>query len=128
MMQRLRILETNYGREAGWYVEYRGRRIAALIDCRYWDMFWDSYQLEPFTNDPEDQEKLFSDDLWNDVAGLGFVNRELGIAASHAFPAGAAGRILREEGRLVMRGLYLPVQERLWDGVLIATRRWWSRR
>jgi hypothetical protein len=37
--RRLQILETNYGRQAGWYVEWRGERIAELTDVRMEEMF-----------------------------------------------------------------------------------------
>jgi hypothetical protein len=47
--RRLRIFETNYGREAGWYVEHAGRRVALLTAPRFEEMFWDSYRIEPLT-------------------------------------------------------------------------------
>lgn len=124
MWQRLRILETNYGRDAGWYVEHDGRRVAVLTDCRFEEMFWDSYRFAAFTEEPA----LYSDEFWGDLGRLSFVSREFGIAAPYAFPAGRAAQVLREEGRLLMRGLYLQVPEYLWDGVALWVRRRWKGR
>lgn len=40
MNERLRIIETNYGRDCGWYVEVNGQKIARLVDPKWEDMFW----------------------------------------------------------------------------------------
>ncbi len=62
---RRRIFETDYGRDAGWFVEDRGRRVAQLTDWRYEEMFWDSYRIEPLTDDPIEREELLnSDERW----------------------------------------------------------------
>ncbi len=52
--RRLRIFETNYAREAGWYVEHHGRRIARLTAPRCEEMFCDSYRIEPLTEGLEE--------------------------------------------------------------------------
>ena len=60
MNRRLRIIETNYGRNCGWYVEVEGRKIARLSDPEFVDMFWDSYRLEPLTDDPKTRRMLYT--------------------------------------------------------------------
>jgi hypothetical protein len=35
----LRLIESNYGRDSGWYAERGGQRLAVLTDCRWVDMF-----------------------------------------------------------------------------------------
>jgi hypothetical protein len=119
MYRRLRILESNYGRDFGWYVEAEGRRVAALTDCRWEDMFWDSYRLEPLTTDPA----LFSDDFWDRCDILVFCNREFGGVAPNAFPSLRAGSAARETGRVHMRGLYLVVPCYPWDCLFLWARR-----
>lgn len=121
--RRLRILETNYGRECGWYVERDCRRVAALTDCRWHDMFWDSYAVEALTTDPQEQRMLFADEFWNRFKELTFRNREFGAVATHAFPCIGAGTVLNRTGRLVVRGLYLVVPSYPWDRLLLWARR-----
>jgi hypothetical protein len=101
--RRLRVFETNYGRDAGWFVERDGRCVAVLTHCRSVDMFWDSYSVEWVTDDPAERRALESieDGVW--CAGrLQFRNREIGEAAEFAFAAGPP-----RDGVVVMRGLYL---------------------
>jgi len=104
--RRRRIRETNYGRDAGWYVERWGKRIAMLIHARPVAMFWDSYLLVPLTDDIDLRQRLRMDTFWNHSVdeGLTYCNRELGRVARFAFPA---RNPLRTAGRIVMRGLYL---------------------
>jgi hypothetical protein len=125
MYRRLRILESNYGRDGGWYVEVEGRRLAALTDPQYYDMFWDSYRLEPLTTDPAELEMLFSADFWDHCGGITFRSRAFGEVAPNAFPSLLAGAVLQQTGRLVVRGLYLPVPCYCWDWLLLELRRLW---
>ena len=117
MFRRLRILETNYGRDGGWYVEVEGWRLAALTDCRYYDMFWDNYRLEPLTTDPAELVRLFAEDFWDRTA-ITFRSREFGEVAPHAFPSLVAAQVLEKTGRLPMRGLYLNVTCYPWDWLI----------
>jgi hypothetical protein len=100
------IVKANYGRDAGWYVERRGQRIAMVIDCRFVEMFWDSYLLVALTDDIDLRQRLRMDAFWNHVEneGVVFRNRECGELAKFAIPA---RNPLREFNRIVMRGLYL---------------------
>lgn len=110
---RLQIIETGYGRDAGWIVELRGRQVALLTEPRFEDMFWDSYRVEPLTDDPAEREELLtSSDRWQ-VGGFVYRNRQFGRVAENAFASW-----ISEEGRVHMRALYLDVGEpSLWERV-----------
>ena len=111
MKDRLRIIEADYGRKCGWYVEVDGRKIACLSDPQFDDMFWDSYQLEPLTEDLEERACLYAAEFWQSCKAV-YRNREFNEAVINAFVGGSAAELetrLRETGRLSMRGLYLIV-------------------
>ena len=61
---RLRIVESDYGREFGWYVERDGRRLAALTEPAYADMFWVRYCVEPVSQSADTLDALFEDAYW----------------------------------------------------------------
>jgi hypothetical protein len=110
MNRRARLIESNYGRACGWYVEVAGQRLAALIDCQWEDMFWDSYCVEPLTSDPEQVALVLSEEFWNRIHIYQQVyrNREFDEVAENAFPACRdAGSGVSASGRVVLRGLYL---------------------
>jgi hypothetical protein len=73
---RLRVLQTNYGREAGWYVTKDGQQVALLTNPRFEEMFWDSYAVEPLAEEATERQRILSDRDWwlqpglNDRAGL----------------------------------------------------------
>jgi hypothetical protein len=123
MNRRLRILESNHGRDGGWYVEVDGRRLAALSDCRREEMFWDSYLLDPLT---AEVGTLWSEGFWDRCGRITFRSREFGDVAPHALACLGAGAMLKESGRLVVRGLYLVVPRRPWDGLLPWARKSWK--
>jgi hypothetical protein len=122
--RRLRLMETNCGRDSGWHVERNGIHLAVLTDCRWEDMFWFSYRIEPMTDDPDFNQRLLStfweDENWIDVY---YRNREFPeLIVGHAFPSGIP---FREPGRLRIRGHYFcPLPRMPWDYVLL----WWRRR
>lgn len=120
----LRIWETNFGREAGWYVERNGERIAMLIAPKWEEMFWVSYLLVPLTEDIDLRQRLRMDSFWNhaEAEGVVYRNREFGTIARFAFPA---INPLRKGGRISMRMLYLPIGMGMpWDWLIV----WWRRR
>jgi hypothetical protein len=119
--RRLQIIESNYGREAGWFVEDNGRRIAQLTDPRFEDMFWYSYKIEPLTEDPAEREELLtSPDRWL-ACKFVYRSRQFDSVAETAFPA---GQPFPEPGRVLMRALYLWVGDpSLWDRLLLRLRR-----
>ena len=104
--RRLQILETNYGREAGWVMKYRGDSIALLTDFQCLDMFLDSYHVEPLTKDVEDRHMLMSShEFWQEGA-FTFRNRLFGEIAPYAIALGISDST---NGRVTMRGLYLTI-------------------
>lgn len=117
--RRMRILEADYGREAGWYVEIDGRRVAILKLPMPADMFWVSYYIEPLTEDVAERQRILSDCEWWHQQ-LTFRNREFDEIAPFAF----AGECLSEPRRVVMRGLYLLVDDpNAWDRLMLCVRR-----
>ncbi len=122
--RRLRIWETDYGRNAGWTVERRGEVIAILSEPRSEDMFWDSYRLEIVSEDPELRSRMFTREFWANAASDNVVwrNREFGEIAAFAFPALSP---FLEPGRLLMRGLYISLASpKPWDHLALWIRRW----
>lgn len=101
--RRLRVFETNYGREAGWFVERDGHCVAILSDRRWADMFWDSYAIEWVTENPQERAEPIAEVpcLWWGRQ-LKFRNREINEVVETAFASGPP-----REGRVFMRGLYL---------------------
>ena len=119
--RRLRVIETNYGRDAGWLVEWNGRCVAVLTEPRWADMFWYMYTVEWITNDPEECEALqpAEDCLWWG-GRLQFRNREIGEVVEHAFAAGPP-----RDGLVIMRGLYLTRWGPWpWEWLLLWLRGW----
>lgn len=106
--RRLRIWETNYGRDSGWVIECQGRAIATLTDCRWEEVYWDSYRLEIITDDPDVQARLQTQEFWaiTQAEGLVYRNLEFADVAPFAFPSLSP---FSEPGRLMMYGLYLDV-------------------
>lgn len=122
--KRLRIWETNYGREGGWVVERQGQVIAGLTDHRSEEMFWDSYYLEVVTNDADLRQRLQTPDFWASAESEGLVwrSREFGETADGAY---AALSPFPEPGRLAVRGLYLAIgAPRRWDRLVLRWRRY----
>jgi hypothetical protein len=126
--RRLRIWETNYGRDAGWVIERQGQPIAVLTAPRLEEMFWDSYRMEILTDDPYLRQQLLTKEFWARAESERLVwrSREFGEVAPFAFPALSP---FPEAGRLMMRGLFLPIGEPgPWDWLILWVRRWRKRR
>jgi hypothetical protein len=105
--RRLAILETKYGRTAGWFVEYGGRRLALLTDPQFGDMFWDTYHIEPLTTDPNESRRITTDQVWWLKCEFTFRNTAFDEIAPFAFPGGDC---FDAQGRVWMRGLYLNIE------------------
>lgn len=121
--RRLRIWETNYGRECGWIVERQGKTIAILTDPRLEEMFWDSYRMEIVAEEPELRTEMLTKEFWAraELDGVVWRNQEFGDLAEFAFPALSP---FPEPGRLLMRGLYLPIGDPWpWDWIVLWVRR-----
>ncbi|MCC9608951.1 hypothetical protein LOC68_07685 [Blastopirellula sp. JC732] len=64
-LRRFQIWESDWGRTAGWILEYDGAPIALLSDPIWEDMFWYSYEMEFRQNDYVTEAEFYSDDFWN---------------------------------------------------------------
>jgi len=104
--RRLRIWETDYGRDCGWVIERHGKAIAILTEPRWEDMFWYSYRMEIVAEDEDLRAQLLTKEFWGraETEGLDWRNRESGERANWAFPALSP---FPEPGRLMVRALYL---------------------
>lgn len=115
--QRLQVFESRHGRDAGWLVEHDGRAIALLSDPQRVDMFIDSYRVEPL--DAGDAARAAMGACWRD-GELVFRSRRFGTVAPHAV---ALGEPDPANGRVLMRGLYLPIGDpRPWERLLLRWR------
>jgi hypothetical protein len=125
--RRLRIWETNYGRDCGWVIERRGKSIAVLTESRGAEMFWDSYRMEIVADDPDLRAQMLTKEFWANAEAQGLVwrNREFGEVDVIAFPALSP---FPETGRLMMRGLYLAIGDPWpWDRIVLRVRSWLRR-
>jgi hypothetical protein len=104
----LDIDRSDFGRAHGWYVEWRGRRIAALTDPA-WDanmQFWHDYKVVALTDDPGEAAALRTEEFWNQP-GLVFENRKYGVRVHDELVGGVRPK---PDGIILpMRLLYIPV-------------------
>lgn len=87
-----------------WFIEYQGKVIGELIEPKFEDMFWVSYQLNQL--DEEAENILSSIELWNQCE-FQFRNKKTGNYAPNAIIAGK--HLLSNEmtdKRIAMRALY----------------------
>ena len=104
--RRLLIIESNYGRDHGWFLEHQGACIAVLEGPKAADMFWETYRIEPATNDPRAVELLRSNEFW---ASCNYAFRNRGFrdeVVDRAYGGRGPG-----EGEVTVRGLYIPIKE-----------------
>jgi hypothetical protein len=116
--RRMRIWDTDLGRNAGWIVELRGEPVALLSDPIPVDMFWFSYKITPLTTDEVVKSELFSEAFWSDAESLGLVwrSREFGDVVD-AFPAASP---FSSPDRLTVRGLYIVTpRQKPWDHLIL---------
>lgn len=78
------LLLSNYGRNAGWYIEYQGEMVGQLLYVQKEDMFWDSYEL--ISAGKEKNSIFFNPDNWNNCS-FTFRNKALDQYAKNAFSA-----------------------------------------
>ena len=118
--RRRRILESNFGRDGGWYVSRGERRVAELVDPRRVDMFIDSYRIDLVADAARPALDVRSPDFWMDEP-LTFTSREFGEVARHATPLTFRPG---EPPRLEIRGLYLEAPPpSWWESLLLRWRR-----
>lgn len=104
---RLLVWESNYGRNCGWYVEVDNQKIAELVEPEFVEMFWDAYRIVPIDCPPANLVDFYSSEFWDAFGKLTFRSKEFGVVVS-AFPAATP---LSPDGRVLMRGLYLPIRD-----------------
>jgi hypothetical protein len=115
----LKIYHSDFGRNFGWFVERRGKRVAALVDP-VWDVnnqFWHIYRLVALSDSPDELAELLTREFWDDP-GLVFENREFGARVHGALASGperhAEGVVLHM--RLLSVTMTLPGFWKLVDG------------
>lgn len=64
-LRTFQVWESDYGRMAGWILEYQSSPIALLSDPWFEDTFWYSYQMEFRQNAHVTEAEFYSDDFWN---------------------------------------------------------------
>jgi len=111
---RLRLARANWGGRAGWFVEWRGQRVALLTDPKWEEMFWISYLITPLTNEPAVRALMEQPDFWGSEDVL-FRDREIDFVAPFAFGALAGPR----SGRIAMRGLYFNLRLTWFDRLVL---------
>ncbi len=111
LILRQEICQSDFAREAGWWVEENGRCLARLSDPQYADMFWVSYAITPLSGDPAERAVILSEEFWRDRQ-LRFRSIEFNKYAENAFPA--VIHPLADPGRVTMRALYLIVEPPAW--------------
>ena len=111
--RRLRIIESSYGREHGWYLEHQGVCIAVLSEPKWVDMFWVKYRIEPTSDTLTFCELLRTDQFWTSCDYV-FRNRVFhDEVVDQAF--GNHGPL---ENEVTVRGLYLTIKEpTLWEAL-----------
>lgn len=121
--RRLRIFETKYGREGGWWLDCGNRHVAELTEPRWLEDSWHSYKFTILTEDPEEVEKLRRKEFWDKEIFRRYVlrSREFGDVADGAFTA--SGGPFLSDGRIVLRGDYLSIEPTSWERVIL----WWRR-
>ena len=87
-----------------WVVELSGRRVAILTDPQFYDMFWESFEIEPVVSDFAEQWRMLTDRTWWLENRFVFRNHLTKQVAENAFPA---GDVFTDSGRVIMRGLYI---------------------
>ena len=111
------LIETNFGRKCGWYVEFNGQKVARLVDPQREEMFWDNYLVEPLTRDADMLSLLDSADFW--LAGtIVYRNCAFEEWTPNAFAGGDAAKKVAETNRISMRGLYLTPPQTWWERLL----------
>ena len=120
--RRMEIINSDYGRRAGWLVEHGGQTIGTLADPEFSDMFWESYRLKPSPTTAASLETLIDSNWWRN-APLSFRNERFDTVVSTALCAG-----LNRDGRIVMRGLYINLESAAIELWVAGVARWWQDR
>ena len=89
-----------------------------LTEPCFADMFWESYRITVLSEFPDERECILNSDAFWRERQLVYKSRSFGLEANFAFSSGLSG-----PGRVVMRGLYLPVRYSFLERPLLWLRR-----
>ena len=98
------LAESNYGREFGWLIELDGVVLGELVDPKFEDMFWTSYQVIL----KKEKNRMI---VFDPTQLFVFRNKVLLETVDSAFTA--IGTSIGDE-RISIRGLYL-LPDKLWE-------------
>jgi hypothetical protein len=112
--RRVRAIAANYGCDEGWYVYWHGLRIAELTEWRFEEMFWDSYQLTPLTENADTVARINTNDFWRN-GNATFRTRSTDLPSARAVLASNAP----VADRIPVRGLYVEGARNLWEHILV---------
>lgn len=99
------LVESNYGRVAGWLVEIDGQFCAELRNYKMEDQFIDSYEID--TSGYKCPSSLFLESTWKNDR-LRFRSKLLNKYATNAFSLDDCVEFCRSESKRVsFRGLYI---------------------
>ena len=101
LRQRIAILESNEGRNSGWFVlSPSNEPIATLTDCCCWvEMFWDSFLVTPLDGHDETLTHAFWYPACHQLRNIEFPNYETEVF----------GHFEPESNRVTLRFAYIPV-------------------
>jgi len=96
------LKKSNFGRDYGWYIEYKGNIVGELVDCKFTDTFWCSYKVVPIND--EFKNIVFNEDLWQN-SEFKFKSKQYDKYAENAFSGFTLGSLTVTES-VGMRMLY----------------------
>ena len=126
-INKLKVWESDYGRQNGWIVEKNSKPVALLTDPEYVDMFWVSYQIELIDQSENLVSQMQTQDFWNEFHSKGFVLRNRTIPS---FEKSDMVLVSMHEsvGRVSFRSLHIHINSpTIFDGLLLMARSTWSR-
>jgi hypothetical protein len=86
--------------DSGWFVELAGVRVAALSKPKFIDMFWQEFEVELLTDDPQVISQMRDIEFWSS-SSVRYRNRAFFDLVVRAFAGGSPLR----RGQVSMRGL-----------------------
>jgi hypothetical protein len=116
---RLAVFDTDWGREADWWVELDGRRLARLTHGGFVDMFWWGYRIDLTDFDDEARRLIEDRELWLRCK-FTFRSVPFGVVAEHPLCGGRGP----DNGYITMRGMAIPLDGPTWWERLVL----WQRR
>ena len=102
---RRRIRASDNGRATGWIVEFQGEPVAVFDDCRYADMFWESYRVTLLTQNETIVARMQSRRFF-DEPEICFRSREF---PDIPLPFQPLVHFKMGDERAVVRGLYFVI-------------------